>query len=77
MTGMDLIEWSILEDGTISIKTDRISGTNHIAADQLLAELAKLAGGEHVSVQRTDVKYNLAPHRHAHTADGHTHENTH
>jgi hypothetical protein len=75
--GFDMVNFEILEDGTISIKTDRISGTNHIAADQLLAELAKLAGGEHTSVQRTDVKYNLTPHLHAHTADGHTHENTH
>jgi hypothetical protein len=43
---MDTIDIEILEDGTISIKTSEISGTNHISADLLLDEIEELAGGK-------------------------------
>lgn len=73
--GFDSIQFSILEDGTISIKTDRISGTNHMSADDLLADLAQVMGGEHTSKQREDVKVPLH-HHHGHE-HGHTHDHLH
>jgi H2-forming N5,N10-methylenetetrahydromethanopterin dehydrogenase-like enzyme len=45
---MDTIDIEILEDGTISIKTSEISGTNHISADLLLDEIEELTGGQAV-----------------------------
>jgi hypothetical protein len=73
-TGFDSIPFEILEDGTISIKTDRISGTNHLSADELLEGLAELVGGEHTSKQRDDV---VVPAHHHHHAHGHEHGHTH
>jgi hypothetical protein len=49
---MDTIDIEILEDGTISIKTSEISGTNHISADLLLDEIEGLAGGQAVRKRR-------------------------
>ena len=43
---MDTIRWEILEDGMISVETDQISGKNHQSADDLLAQLAKVLGGD-------------------------------
>lgn len=43
---MDVIKWEILEDGVISIETDRISGKNHQSADELLEQLARMMGGD-------------------------------
>ncbi len=40
----DEIEFKILDDGTISIKTDSISGVNHLSAEQLLEEIETLLG---------------------------------
>lgn len=71
----DRIEWEILEDGTISVKTPGISGTNHVSADQLLKEIAKMAGGEHKKTKRLDrfATNPIAAALHEHSADGHTH----
>ena len=41
----DKMQVTILEDGTIRIETDKISGPNHLNAENLLREVAKLAGG--------------------------------
>lgn len=62
----DTMNLEILEDGTISISTDKISGTNHVSADEFIEEVAKAAGGEH-TVQK---KKNRFAHQHAH---GHVH----
>ena len=42
----DKIEIEILEDGTISVATDKVSGKNHHSADQFLDAIKKIAGGE-------------------------------
>ena len=42
---MDIINWEILEDGTISLKTPGISKENHVSADELLDQLAENMGG--------------------------------
>ena len=49
---VDTIKIEILEDGTISIDTDAISGQNHVSADSFLAEITKLAGGERVTEKK-------------------------
>lgn len=60
----------IEEDGTISVTTDGISGTNHVSADQFLKDLEKLTGGG-----RTTKKRNKYGYAHTHIVDGtiHTH----
>lgn len=73
--GFDSIPWEILADGTISIKTDRISGTNHVSADELLAGLAEVMGGDYKVEKRKDVKGQV--HSHAHGGHAHTHDHLH
>jgi hypothetical protein len=77
MTKQDNIHFEILEDGTISVTTDGISGTNHLSADKLLAQLGELMGGA-VSIKKRSrlavgasscLTNALANHAH----DGHTH----
>jgi hypothetical protein len=57
----DTIHYEILEDGTISITTDAISGQNHQSADELLESLADLLGGE-VKIDKR--KGHVHQHRH-------------
>ena len=40
-----VIEFEILEDGKVSVTTDKISDTHHLDADQLLEELESILGG--------------------------------
>ncbi len=56
----DSIRYEILEDGTISIETDAISGANHQSADEMLAHLADLCGGP------VDIKQRRGHHHHHH-----------
>jgi len=42
---MTKIEVEILEDGTISVSTGDIAETQHLSADELLSEIANMAGG--------------------------------
>lgn len=42
---MDNIKITILDDGTIKVETDKISGPNHLNAEQFLREMSRLAGG--------------------------------
>jgi hypothetical protein len=49
----DTIQISILEDGTIKVETDKISGPNHLNATQFLAEMSRLAGGKTEVKQKT------------------------
>ena len=62
----DAIKWKILEDGTVSIETDQISGENHLSADELLESLGDMLGG---SVKIEERKGYV--HRHRHHAHGH------
>jgi hypothetical protein len=41
----DKMTFEILEDGTITIETDAVSGKNHKNADEFLSAIEKLAGG--------------------------------
>jgi hypothetical protein len=64
----DKIQIEILEDGTIKVITDPISGPNHVSAEAFLRQMAQLAGGTTTRERRKDV------HRHDH---GHTHTHSH
>lgn len=64
----DTIKWEILEDGTISVTTDAISGENHKSADELLESLADMVGG---SVEVKKRKGHV--HRHVHGQAVHRH----
>ena len=48
----DQMELEILEDGTISVKTNKISPVNHVSADQFIAELEELTGGTRTTQKR-------------------------
>lgn len=76
MAKQNVIDYEILEDGTITITTDDLSGPNHVSADKLLKQLFDLVGGAATSRKRTrlEVGHNLTSAFHAHTHDGHTHQ---
>ena len=57
----DKLDIEILEDGTIQFSTDKISAKNHASADEFMAEIEKLCGGERV-VEKRKQKY---AHSHA------------
>jgi hypothetical protein len=65
------IKFEILEDGTVTIDTDDLSGPNHVSADQLLKDLAEMLGGA-VTVKHKD-KLHVHSHRHAHHEHYHEH----
>jgi hypothetical protein len=71
----DNIQFEVLADGTISVTTDQISGTNHVSADKLLKQLFELAGGAVTAHKRTrlEVGRSLEGALHEHTHDGHHH----
>lgn len=61
---MDIINWEILEDGTISLKTPGISKENHVSADELLDQLAENMGGA-VTIEKLKQGYvPVAQHSH-------------
>jgi len=53
---MDKINLQILEDGTVTIKTNEISDGNHIAAENLLEELESMLGGSVTRQKNPDKK---------------------
>lgn len=63
------MKFEILEDGTISIKTDDMSGTNHVSADELLKQIGELAGGKVTTKKRWDI-YVPPVHQHKHVHEG-------
>ncbi len=75
MAKQDIIQWEILADGTISVTTDGISGTNHVSADRLLQQLFELVGGSVTTRKRTRLELgsSLTAALEKHCADGHLH----
>ncbi len=65
---MNNIVCTILENGTVRIETDQISGPSHASAEAALQHIAKELGGD---VQKVSNK-----HTHVHTHD-HEHDHTH
>jgi len=65
---MDTIKYEILEDGTITTETDKVSGKNHQSADELLDQLADMMGGK-IEIKKKQGHV----HTHSHTHGGHHH----
>ena len=63
----DRIKIEILEDGRIKATTGKISMSNHLEADEALAELTKLLAGEETRESAKSEK----PHTHSHKHGGH------
>lgn len=68
----DKMKIQILADGTIRVVTDPISPANHMNAEQLLTNIARLAGGETTRERRPDA-HTHSHHHHTHE-EGHKHE---
>ena len=66
----DSIQYEILEDGTISVTTDAVSGINHVSADKLLARMFELAGGLVTVKKRNRLEVG---HAHSHGQQTHSH----
>jgi hypothetical protein len=60
----DKIEIKILEDGTLSMRTDEISTANHLSADKLLEEMESLMGGKMIFQQDPQAKAHAHLHKH-------------
>ena len=58
----DTMKIEILQDGTISITTDKISGTNHVSAEEFLRGVEKLSGG----TRETQKRKSKFAHSHSH-----------
>jgi len=58
----DKMEMEILEDGTITVKTDGVSGKNHKSADEFLKMMEDLTGGGR------ETKKRVRKHKHKHVA---------
>jgi len=67
----DKIKVTILEDGTIKVDTDKISGPNHVNAEGFIREMFKLAGGS-ITRKLKHVAQHLLGHGHDH--HDHTHQ---
>lgn len=69
------IQFEVLEDGTITVTTDDLSGPNHVSADKLLKNLFELTGGDVKSRKRTrlEVGHDISNSLHEHVHDGHHH----
>jgi len=66
----DSIKWKILEDGTVSIETDAVSGENHLSADELLESLTDMLGG---SAEIESKKGHAHKHHHTHQSQQRRH----
>ncbi len=62
---MTMIELTVLEDGTISIKTGAVADTVHQSADMLLAEIEKLMGGTVTKKENPEKKQHVHTHHKA------------
>jgi hypothetical protein len=63
----DILTIEVLPDGSFKIETDKVSQANHVGAEGLIREMAKLAGGKSERM-----------HRHGnHGAHTHNHEGEH
>lgn len=63
----DKISIEVLDDGTISVTTDAISGTNHVSADEFLKEIEKAAGGVRTTQKRKERFMHSHSHGHVHS----------
>ena len=67
MQKTNTVDFEILEDGTISITTGDLQGTNHVSADKMLSQLFEMVGGPVQSRKRSRLEVGHAIHEHHHT----------
>lgn len=67
MSKPDEIKITILDDGTIRMETDTVSTPNHLSAEQFLAQVGRLAGGDTTTTRKA------ATHTHATEGIRHQH----
>jgi len=72
---MSVIDYTILEDGTITVTTGDLSGPNHVSADKLLKQMFELVGGPVDTRKRSrlSVGHDVSHALHQHAHDGHVH----
>ena len=61
---MDIINIEVLDDGTLKVTTDQISGANHRNADELLKLVDQLMGGETQKARRKETHSHTTHHQH-------------
>jgi hypothetical protein len=64
--GNDVLEFQILEDGTIKTTTGRISAANHKSADEFMAMLARELGGKAESQKKAATRPLMVHQNHVH-----------
>jgi hypothetical protein len=69
---MDKLTCTILENGTVRIDTDKISGPNHSNAEAALQWIAKEMGGDVTRTRRVNINQTVHMHDHDHDHD-HSH----
>lgn len=67
---MDTMTIEVLPDGTLKVETGKVSGPNHLNAEQFINEMAKQAGGP---VTRTKKGHSHHGHSHTHHEGEHQH----
>lgn len=60
----DIINITVLEDGTLQIETDEISEPNHMSADKLLKGIEELMGGKVVIKKKPNSQNHAHMHKH-------------
>jgi hypothetical protein len=73
----DTITLDVLEDGTARIIVGNVAGPNHVRADALVKEFAKLMGGDLTVNKNPKAHSHTHQHDHVHTGQGgddHDHE---
>lgn len=61
---MDILNITVMSDGTLEMKTGEISAGNHMSADTLLVEMEKLMGGKMIFQKDPDAQAHAHMHKH-------------
>lgn len=69
MPGNDVMEVTVLSDGSLKIETDAVSAANHTSAEAFLREVTRMMGAP---ATRTHKRVGAA-HIHAHGHEEHSH----
>ena len=67
----DILNITVLDDGTIKTTSDAVSAPNHASAEAFLKMVGRLAGGTVKRERRKDAHQHTHPHGHEHVHEGH------
>jgi hypothetical protein len=62
----DIIKIEILEDGVVSVTTDKVDDVNHVSADALLEAITTMCGGNRLTKHRDVDEAHNHHHHHKH-----------